>query len=68
MNELNLFGLYVPWILLLFCLALAATRLASRLLARTGLYRFVWHPALFDVALFVILFGALNFLFPHHLS
>lgn len=68
MNELNFFGLYIPWMLVMFCLALAATKLASRALARFGLYRLVWHPALFDVALFVMLFGALNFLFPNHLS
>jgi hypothetical protein len=29
-------------------------------LTRAGLYRWVWHPALFDVALYVILFAVVT--------
>jgi hypothetical protein len=29
-------------------------------LSRAGLYRWVWHPALFDIALFVLLFAAVT--------
>ncbi len=54
-GEINLFGIYVPPLLLLGLLSLAAARALSWLLARLGLYRHVAHPALFDAALFVIL-------------
>lgn len=61
-GELSLYGIYVPWLLLLSLFALAASRMLSHLLGRFGFYRLVWHPALFDFALFVIVLGALSFL------
>jgi hypothetical protein len=64
-GEVSLYGIYVPWLLLLSLLALAASRAVSYLLARIGFYRLVWHPALFDSALFVILLGAFTFLFSN---
>ena len=62
-GEINLYGIYVPWLLLLALLALALSRGLSYLLARAGLYRLVWHAALFDLALFVIVLGALSHFF-----
>ena len=59
-GEVSLYGIYVPWLLLLALLSLAATRGLTRVLARLGFYRLVWHPALFDFALFVIVLGVLN--------
>ncbi len=64
-GEFSFYGLYIPWLLLLSLLALACSRLISYVLARTGLYRLVWHPALFDFALFIILLGGFTFLLPH---
>jgi hypothetical protein len=66
-GELSLYGLYVPWILVLCLLSLGCARLLSRLLARWGLYRFVWHPALFDAALFIILLGGFTFFLPNRI-
>ena len=54
--ELNIYGLYVPTLLLCALLGLAATRVLVRLLAMTGVYRWVWHPALFDTCLYVVMF------------
>jgi hypothetical protein len=59
-GEVSFYGLYLPWIMLL---ALAAWPLSwgvSRLLAAAGFYRWVWHPALFDTALYVLLLYALS--------
>ncbi len=64
-GELSLYGLYVPWILVLCLVSLACSRALSRLLAHWGLYRFVWHPALFDAAMFIILLGGFTFLLPN---
>jgi hypothetical protein len=58
-GEVNLYGVYVPWLLVLTLLALLLSQLLVRLLARCGFYRLVWHPALFDAALFVLTLGAL---------
>lgn len=66
--ELNIQGVLFPGF---FAVALAAyllTYLASRLLARIGFYRFVWHAALFNVALYVCIAGGLFSLLHRFLS
>jgi len=60
-GEVSLYGLYLPPLLLLALAALALCRLLTLVLARTGFYRLVWHPALFDFSLFVIVLGALTY-------
>lgn len=60
--EIDLFGVFVPSFLLWAVVAYLLARIASKLLARTGLYRQVWHPALFDFALFVCLISSLVFI------
>jgi len=59
--ELDLFGVLVPSLLLWSVLAFVLARIISRLIARAGLYRRIWHPALFDFALFVCLVASLVF-------
>jgi hypothetical protein len=44
---------YVPTILLLLIAGAMLTWLVDRLLARTGLYRLVWHPSLFRASILV---------------
>lgn len=61
-GEVNLYGLFLPPLLLLAVAALAVTRLLKLVLARTAFYRVVWHPALFDFSLFILVLGALTFL------
>ena len=39
-----------------------------RVLARVGLYRLVWHPALFDLALFVVLLYGVSLISPYFLQ
>jgi hypothetical protein len=60
-GEVSLFGLYMPPLLLLMLPALLVSRVLARVLARVGFYRLVWHPALFDISLFVIVLGSLAF-------
>jgi hypothetical protein len=62
-GEISLYGIYVPWLLLMALLALTLSRALSYLLARVGFYRLVWHPALFDFAMFVIVLGAVSTFF-----
>lgn len=63
-GEFNIYGVYVPWLLILAIGSLFLTRLVSYALARLGFYRFIWHVALFDFALFIIILGALTFYLP----
>jgi hypothetical protein len=42
-------------------LAYVLARTVSKLIARAGLYRRIWHPALFDFALYVCLLSSLVF-------
>ncbi|KQX22270.1 DUF1656 domain-containing protein [Variovorax sp. Root434] len=59
-GEASFYGLYVPWIMVLALGALLALWGVRRLLAAAGAYRWVWHPALFDMALYLLLLYALS--------
>ena len=58
--DLDVFGVYLPGLLVLAAAALVLVHLMHRGIARAGLYRLVWHPALFDVCLFIIFLGGLT--------
>jgi hypothetical protein len=55
----SFYGLSGPWLMVLALAALLLLTGVRRLLVATGLYRWVWHPALFDMALYVLLLYAL---------
>jgi hypothetical protein len=59
--ELDLFGVQVPSLLLWSVVAYVLARGVSRVMGRTGLYRHVWHPALFDFAAYVCIVTGLVF-------
>ncbi|MCC8937518.1 DUF1656 domain-containing protein [Bradyrhizobium sp. Arg68] len=59
--ELDLFGVLVPTLLLWSVVAYVLARVASKLVTRAGLYRHVWHPALFDFAMYVCIVASLVF-------
>jgi protein AaeX len=54
-TEINLFGLYVAPIALIMAVAWAAYLIIRRAADRFGLTQRVWHPALFELALYVII-------------
>ncbi len=64
-GEFSFYGIYIPWLMLWALVALGVASVLSRILARIGFYRLVWHPALFDFALFIIVLGVLNLIFSH---
>lgn len=61
-HVIDIYGISLPTLLVLavFCYFLYVG--VSRLLAAVGLYRHVWHPPLFDVALYVSLLGLADLL------
>ncbi|WP_346837068.1 DUF1656 domain-containing protein [Microbulbifer sp. SAOS-129_SWC] len=61
-RELAVMGVLFPFLLPVFLLSLALLWALDRLLGRYGLYRYIWHPPLFRVAVFFASFGALGLL------
>lgn len=63
-GEISVGGIYMPWLLVLALAALLLGRVAGWVLARLGFYRLVWHPPLFDAALFILILSGLAALPP----
>jgi hypothetical protein len=57
-GEWNVGGVFISAVLISALIALGLAFVLRRLLASLGAYRLIWHPALFDTALFVILWAA----------
>ncbi|MEP9372643.1 DUF1656 domain-containing protein [Mesorhizobium sp. KR1-2] len=55
MRDFVIGGVVVPGLLLAMLLAFAASLVLRNVFALVGLYRAVWHPALFDLAVYVLL-------------
>ena len=56
--EIDLFGVYVAPISLMMVGAWLATIALRRLASGSGLLRYVWHPALFMFALYIIVLSS----------
>jgi hypothetical protein len=52
-------GVFIPGLMLWSLVALALSIPVRWLLTETGLYRLVWHRGLFDICIFVILWGGM---------
>lgn len=63
--EIDLYGVFIPSLLLWVGAALPLTAVLRRLLRWLGFYRFVWHRPLFDFALLVIVLGGVVALTAH---
>ena len=59
--ELDIYGVFVPALFAWLLLAYAVYLIVRQGLARSGFYPLVWHRPLFDVALYIILLGAIVF-------
>ncbi len=60
MLEINLGGVFIPAVLVWAGAAFVFSILIERVLDRAGSYRLVWHRALFNFAIFVILWGTIS--------
>jgi len=66
MQEVSLGGVYLPAALVWAGIAFLFSTAISWTLSRTRFYALVWHRALFDVSLFVILWGVASAVaYPH---
>lgn len=64
-REIAIQGVLVPGLLPIFLGCLLLMVLVDLLIGRYGLYRYVWHPPLFRLALFACLFGLAGLLLLH---
>ncbi|MFT3978717.1 MAG: DUF1656 domain-containing protein [Sphingomonas bacterium] len=67
-GEVSLGGVYMPGLLLLAIVALLLTAVLTRLLGLIGAYRLFAYRPLVDVAIYVIMLGALVLLFASDAS
>lgn len=63
MQELDIYGVFIPTLGALALAAMVASTVLRRLLTAIGFYRLVWHPPLFNLALYICLLGGLVLLF-----
>jgi hypothetical protein len=61
-EEIHVFGVYLPSALVWAVLAVLLTFLLRGLLLRLPLHRLLWHPALLEVALFLLIWWGLSLL------
>ncbi|MDM0078450.1 DUF1656 domain-containing protein [Variovorax sp. J2P1-59] len=57
--DVNVFGVFVDMALVTAVVAAGVLALLRRLLIATNAYRWVWHPPLFNLALYALLWLAL---------
>jgi hypothetical protein len=62
--EIPVGGVFVPVAAVTGAAAFGLHLVAHALARRAGLYRLVWHPGLFDLAVFILLWAAVSALSP----
>lgn len=56
--QFDIYGVYVPSLLVLLLISYLLNSALCQLLTRAGFYRWVWHPPLFNLALYILIAGA----------
>jgi len=63
--EIDLFGVYVAPISVMLVAAWVITIVMRRIVARLGLLRHVWHPALFVFSVYAIVLSSIVLVVAH---
>jgi hypothetical protein len=67
-GEFDVYGVFVPALLVWGMIALLITALLRRVLAQAGFYRLVWHRPLVDLSLLVIILAAVVAVAPRWIA
>jgi hypothetical protein len=59
-GEFDIEGVFLSTVVATAVIAFVILWPLKKLFRRLGLYRLVWHPALFDAALFILLWAAIS--------
>jgi hypothetical protein len=63
LSEIDVYGVFMPGVLVLMALAFAVTTAIRMVLAALGCYRHIWHRSLFNLCLYVIILGVVAAVF-----
>jgi len=63
-GEFDIYGVFVPVLLVWALIALAITAVLRRVLSYFGFYRLVWHRPLVDLSLLVLVMAAVATVLP----
>jgi hypothetical protein len=64
-SEINLLGVYVAPISVIMAVAWILLLITRRMVVRVGLSEYVWHPALFSLAIYVIFVSSIVLFIAH---
>jgi hypothetical protein len=67
-GEIDIYGVFIPILLVWGVIALMVTAVLRRLLARIGFYRLVWHRPLVDLSLLIIVMAAVAAIPPQWIA
>ena len=56
-GETDLYGVFLPSLLVWMVIAFLLNLVVRHILSLLGVYKYVWHRPLFDIALYVVLIG-----------
>ena len=59
-GEFDIYGVYFPAFAIFAAIALLLQLVINRFLGAFGFYRLVWHRALFDLTIYVIVLGVVT--------
>lgn len=63
-GEVDIYGVFVPILLVWGLTALLLTAILRRVLLRVGFYQLVWHRPLVDLSLFIIIMAVVAVALP----
>ena len=63
-GEVDIYGVFVPILLVWGLIALAITAVLRRVLSYIGFYRLVWHRPLVDLSLLILIMAAVSAVLP----
>jgi hypothetical protein len=67
-GEFDVYGVFVPALLVWGLVALVLTAVLRAVLVRIGFYRLVWHRPLVDLSSLVIILAAVVAVVPHWIA
>lgn len=56
-GEFDLLGVFLPELLVWMLITYGIQIALNKIFARIGIYRYVWHRSVFDLAIYVVLLG-----------
>jgi hypothetical protein len=65
LSEINLLGVYVAPIFVVMAIAWVVLLALRRIVVLCGLAKYVWHPALFTLAIYVIVVSSVILILAH---